>query len=552
MIPSPPLTEAGLRETLRDLEEEAGQSGAVDLARDFAALDERLRSRRLLVAVVGEHNRGKSTLVNSLIGEAWLPAGQGAPTLPPVYMQGGAQDRVELVYGDGAIAESTREELLELRAEDAAAVAYARIALRNANLHGLLLADTPGLNDPESGRLAETVRGLLPRCDLALLVLDSTQALGASELEFVGRHLAGAGLRRLIVVLNRDDEMDDEGQRTEVHDRVARLLTPLLGASPEQIPYSARAVLRARERGDALLAERSGYSRLRAILDQCVEERARIVHNTVAERARLLGLVLHARLDAAALPVVTPTELLGLSHVEAAKIELACRAVTRVGEQFSMDLNTFAIELRDRLVDETAEATPEDLRRYLPFYIQEQFAAFLGEHEQDVPIRVQEAMREAGVAAAPSLNVVARPPAPGLHPYVRPDFLEDSLLLSTFLTVIGLTLHPIMSTMMMTVGPMLRMLTRGTREQDERGALLRAAQASVMQAAGVLERQIAPAFETVCTAIRASALPPSADATPALPEDTHGAADRARVDTLLYTLNTFSTDNKDGGVPAQG
>jgi hypothetical protein len=260
---------------------------------------------------------------------------------------------------------------------------------------------------------------------------------------------------------------------------------------------------------------------------------------------------LRARLDT---PIValTATEPISPSHVEATKIELACRAVTDVGEQYSMELSAFAIELRDRLVDETADATPEDLRRYLPFYIQEQFAAFLREHEQEVPARAQEAVREAGLSEAPALNVVARPPAPGLHPYVRPDFLEDSLLLSTFLTVIGLTLHPIMSTMMMTVGPLLRMLTRGTREQDERGALLRAAQAAVMQAAGVLERQIAPAFETVCTAIRASALPPSASAPPALPEDTEGEVDRARLETLLYTLNTFSTDNKDESVSAQG
>jgi GTPase SAR1 family protein len=551
VISSPPGLEAGLRETLRDLEAAAERCGAVDLARDFAALDERLRSRRLLVAVVGEHNRGKSTLVNSLIGEPWLPAGQEAPTLPPVYVQAGAQNRVELVYADGAVAESTREEMLELRAEDAAAVAYARIALRNADLHGLLLVDTPGLNDPETDRLAETVHGLLPRSDLALLVLDSTQALGASELAFIERYLTGARLHRLIVVLNRDDELDDERQRAEVRERVARLLTPLLGSAPEQLPYAARAVLRARERGDALLAELSGYPRLREILDQCAEERVHIVHETVAERARVLGLALRARLDT---PIValTATEPISPSHVEATKIELACRAVTDVGEQYSMELSAFAIELRDRLVDETADATPEDLRRYLPFYIQEQFAAFLREHEQEVPARAQEAVREAGLSEAPALNVVARPPAPGLHPYVRPDFLEDSLLLSTFLTVIGLTLHPIMSTMMMTVGPLLRMLTRGTREQDERGALLRAAQAAVMQAAGVLERQIAPAFETVCTAIRASALPPSASAPPALPEDTEGEVDRARLETLLYTLNTFSTDNKDESVSAQG
>jgi len=243
-LTTPVRREVRLRDALHDLGAEAARFGAVDLARDFAALDERLRSRRLLVAVVGEHNRGKSTLVNSLIGESWLPAGQNAPTLPPVYVHAGAQDRVELVYGDGSIAESTRDELLEMGAEEAAAVAYARVALRNPDLHGLLLADTPGLNDPDTGRLAETVHGLLPRCDLALLVLDSAQALGASELDFIEGHLRNSGLHRLIVVLNRDDELEGEEQRAVVRERVKRLLTPLLGSAPEQLPYSARIALR--------------------------------------------------------------------------------------------------------------------------------------------------------------------------------------------------------------------------------------------------------------------------------------------------------------------
>ncbi|MGH2347044.1 MAG: hypothetical protein ACRDG4_17595, partial [Chloroflexota bacterium] len=105
---------------------------------------------------------------------------------------------------------------------------------------------------------------------------------------------------------------------------------------------------------------------------------------------------------------------------------------------------------------------------------------------------------------------------------------------------------------MMTIGPLLRMLTRTTREQDERGALLRAAQAAVMQAAAVLERQIAPAFEGVCTTMRAGALPPTPTAPAALPEDTDGDAGRARVDALLSTLDTFSADPSDRGAPAQG
>lgn len=534
--------ETRLRQTLRDLRAEAERQGAPDLALGFTTLDERLRSRRLLVAVVGEHNRGKSTLVNGLVGEEWLPVGQDAPTLPPVYIHAGAHDRVELVYGDGSTAESTRAELLTMRADDAAAIAYARVALANADLHGLLLVDTPGLNDPESGRLAETVHGLLACSDVVLLVLDSTQALGASELEFIEHHLVGAGFHRLVVVLNRDDELEGERQREAVRERVTRLLTPLLGRPPELLPYAARVALRAREQADTRLLARSGYPELHALLEGCAEERGHIVHDAVATRARSLAGALNDRL--ARVPVVQTAVLtVEPGGADLAKVDLACRSLTQVGEQYSMDLSTFAIALRDRLVEETAEAEPEDLRRYLPFYIQEQFTTFLREQEPTVLASAQDAVRAAGLAEVPTLALSARAPASGLHPFVAPDFLEDSLLLTTFLTVIGLTLRPIMSTMMMTVGPLLRMLTRQMREEDERGALVRAAQVATMQTAGVLERQIAPAFAAAVETLRANALPPASPPPMQLGETTEDEAGRARVAALLHTLDSLAGEN---------
>ncbi len=536
MTVSAPVTpERQLRAVLHNLRAEADGIGAGDLSEVFAALDDRLRSRRLLVAVVGEHNRGKSTLINSLNGWPWLPVGQTTPTLPPIYIVAGAHDRVELVYDDGSTAETTRSELLSLSAEDASSIAYARAALLNPDLQGMMIVDTPGLNDPDTSRLAQTVYGLLPRCDLALLVLDSTQALGASELEFIEQRLAPAGLHRLVVVLNRDDDLEDETQRRAVRERVERLLTPLLGGEPEILPYAARTALRARERKDTRLLSRSGYPELRALLANCAASRGQIMQTAVLQKAHVVGDVLSSRLEP--IPAEAPPVEAALIDPAAQRVERACRALTTIGEEYSLDLSAFAIALRDRLEQETAEATPEDIRRFLPFYIQEQFTTFLKEQEPLVLARAHAAMREVGLEEVPALALTVRAPAPGLHPFVPPDFLEDSLLLSTFLTVIGLTLRPIMSTAIMTVGPILRMLTRNLREQDERGALLGAARAATMQAATVLERQTAPAFAAATEAIRAQVLP-AASAPPAqLVEDTERAAARRRVEALLHTLD---------------
>ena len=54
--------------TLADLERLAREAGAVELAREAAAVAERLREGRFYVACVGQYKRGKSTLVNALVG----------------------------------------------------------------------------------------------------------------------------------------------------------------------------------------------------------------------------------------------------------------------------------------------------------------------------------------------------------------------------------------------------------------------------------------------------------------------------------------------------
>jgi len=533
VVADAPTPEIALRAALRDLRAEAERLEQTELARRVGMLDERLRSRRLLVAVVGEHNRGKSTLINSLIGRAWLPVGQSAPALPPVYVDAGAREHVELVYDDGQTAESTRAELLALSTDDAASIGYARVSLESPDLHGMLLVDTPGLNDPDTSRLAQTVYGLLPRADLAMLVLDSAQALGASEHELIERHILHAGLHRVVVVLNRDDELEDQRQRSQVRERVVRLLTPLLGEEPTILPYAARVAVRARERGDPRLLARSGYPELRALLQEMAASRAQIIGDAVVSRARVLAMELRSRLEA---PPETPPVEDGQEEARAARIGAAGRSMDAACDEYLLALQGFTLALRDRLPEQTADAETVDMRRFLPFYIQEQFAEFLGQEQGPMATRLRQALAEAGLAdEVIPVELGGRALAPGLHPYIPPDFVEDSLLISTFMQVLGLALPSVATTALMALGPVMRWLTRSIRLQDERGALLTAAQAATMEAGAALEGRIAGTFAGILATLQAgSPVPVPLEAMSV--DDSGRQAALTRIDAILEAL----------------
>jgi GTPase SAR1 family protein len=57
------------------LAEIARRAGAHEIAREAEALAERAREGRFYIVCVGQFKRGKSALVNALIGQPLLPTG---------------------------------------------------------------------------------------------------------------------------------------------------------------------------------------------------------------------------------------------------------------------------------------------------------------------------------------------------------------------------------------------------------------------------------------------------------------------------------------------
>lgn len=84
---------------LAQLAEELGSSRIAEEARDLA---NRISEGRFYVACIGQFKRGKSTLINALIGDPVLPVGFTPVTAVPTVIRFGDQRRARIQVGNGS------------------------------------------------------------------------------------------------------------------------------------------------------------------------------------------------------------------------------------------------------------------------------------------------------------------------------------------------------------------------------------------------------------------------------------------------------------------
>lgn len=196
-----------------------------------------------LIVVVGEFNAGKSALVNTLLGAKVLQEG-AIPTTT----------RVTLVkYGD-VVRES-------VSADDLAQVTYPLDLLREINI-----VDTPGTN-AVIRKHEELTREFIPRSDLVLFVTSADRPFTESERQFM-EHIREWG-KKIVIVVNKRDLMDNEKSLADVARFVKENATQLLGMSPEFFFVSAK-----REAPDGKLS--GGMEALNEYIRTWLDQEARL------------------------------------------------------------------------------------------------------------------------------------------------------------------------------------------------------------------------------------------------------------------------------------
>jgi small GTP-binding protein len=232
------------------LDELAALADAADTA-VLVALRERLSAARLRVLVVGEAKRGKSTLVNALLGRDVLPTGVTPLTAVPTTVTQGTDEGLDATFTDGRIEHHALSSLEDLGTERGNPGNSRRVTAITVRVNAAILAmgveivDTPGTGSVHAHNTA-AADGVLPTMDAAIFVLTADPPVSASERDLLGR-VHGLSVTTF-VVLNKADYADAAGlaEAVEFTERVAEQAA---GRPVRVYPVSARAALSAA--GDA-------------------------------------------------------------------------------------------------------------------------------------------------------------------------------------------------------------------------------------------------------------------------------------------------------------
>lgn len=230
----------------------------------------KLQSQRFRVAVVGEFSKGKSTLLNALLGEKIQPVRATPCSGTVTILKYGSKRRVICYYKNGDQEEIPPEEYQEKAsisrkaasgsiADEIAKLQIAEIVFEHPELelcsNGVEIIDTPGLNEQAERTVA--TQQVLKTADAVIFLTQANTVLTQTEQElllYLKKELnygeENEGVRNIFIAVSFFDCLDEE-DRQDVKERV------------ETIVYGAKQIIAGKNRIHFISAK----SALNAILN---------------------------------------------------------------------------------------------------------------------------------------------------------------------------------------------------------------------------------------------------------------------------------------------
>lgn len=365
---------------LARLAELAKEFSSDRVGEEAASLGDRLREGRFYVACIGQFKRGKSTLLNALVGDNVLPTGVVPITTVPTVIRFGETRRARVRFEGGAWTFVAPEELMEYVSEEhnpenAKGVAGVEVFVPSALLaEGMCFVDTPGLGSIFAGNTAAT-QAFVPHIDAAIIVVGADPPIAGEELALVAN--VGKQIRHLLVVLNKADRTSEEERRVAVP-FTRKVLEKRLGRPVGPI-FEISAFQRV-ERKEA----NWDWDALLAALQQLVEQSGRTLVRSAGERGlrrlgeEMLSITLEER-EALLRPIEESERRIAAMRETITETERSLREISylfmaekhRLSDLFLERRKTFLGEIHRAARNEAEEAMLALPRRYGPEFRRE-------------------------------------------------------------------------------------------------------------------------------------------------------------------------------------
>ncbi|MBA1334512.1 MAG: Isoniazid inducible protein IniA, dynamin-like protein [Firmicutes bacterium] len=202
---------------------------------------DKLEASEFNLMVVGQFKRGKSTLLNYLIGDEILPTGVIPITSIITEIKYGDRPGAYVVFTDGSVREVATDDLPEYVSEERNPeneknVRIIRVHYPSQNLkNGLVLIDTPGIGSIFKHN-TEVAYGHLPQADAVVFVISSDPPISELEIEFLRE--VKKFVDKVFIIQNKIDYLDDEQVKTTV-EFSERVIKNKLEEQVEIYPVSA-------------------------------------------------------------------------------------------------------------------------------------------------------------------------------------------------------------------------------------------------------------------------------------------------------------------------
>ena len=325
-------------------------------------LQEKLTEHIFSVGIMGEFRRGKSTVINALLGQAIVPSDIVPTSATLNYVKWGTEKKGIINFKDGTKKEVAIDELSnyitkitdesEKMAEtvEDAVIYYPCPFCQN----GVQIIDTPGLNDDE--RMTAISENVIPTLDAIIMVLVPDSPFSQTEAEFVRNKVMTSDLGRIIFVVNKIDVVDEDDRprllnaiKEKIKSSVLQKTIDVYGEDSEEYkatrekigdiriyPVSARKALKGKMNNDIRMIADSGYNEFEKALSILLTEERGMLEliqpiNQLLSKSNEIVENINTRYNA-----------LDIHSVEFEKIQLeSIEKIERTREQKKFEIETF-------------------------------------------------------------------------------------------------------------------------------------------------------------------------------------------------------------------